>query len=55
MLDSSIPFKLRMDKVEGIETMTMEELDGFKNTMHENGVTRQNAKCVKRCTQVGNN
>ena len=48
MLDSSIPFKLRMDKVEGIETMTMEELDGFKNTMHENGVTRQNAKCVGR-------
>jgi hypothetical protein len=48
MLDSSIPFKLRIDKIEGIDQMQIDELDMIKHTMHENWVTRQNAKWVGR-------
>lgn len=48
MLDSSIPFKLRIDRVEGIEQMTAAEVDAVKVLMHETRVTRQFAKCVGR-------
>lgn len=36
MLDSSIPFKLRIDKVEGIDQMQLNDLDLIKHKMHEN-------------------
>lgn len=48
MLDSAAPFKLRIDKLEGIDQMTMEELDTAKTLMHEKRVIRQFAKCVGR-------
>lgn len=48
MLDSSIPFKLRIDKVEGIEQMVPEKLEETKQIMHLNCITRQFAKCVGR-------
>lgn len=44
MLDSSIPFKLRIDKVDGVEQMTVEELDATKHMIHEQRVIRQFAK-----------
>jgi hypothetical protein len=48
MLDSSIPFKMRIDRIEGIETMDNQRLDEVKTIMHENLVTRQFSKCVGR-------
>lgn len=48
MLDSNIPFKLRIDKVEGIEQMNPQDVEQRKLMMHENGVIRQFAKCIGR-------
>lgn len=48
MLDSSIPFKMRIDKVPNIEHLTPEKLEETKQLLHLNCITRQFAKCVGR-------
>lgn len=48
MLDSSTPFKLRIDRIQGIDQMTVEQLDTAKSLMHEKRITRQFAKWVGR-------
>jgi hypothetical protein len=44
MLDSAVPFKLRVDKIERIELMTNEEYEDVRGKMHDNRVIRQFAK-----------
>ena len=48
MLDSSTPFKLRIDKIQGIDQMTVDQLDAAKALIHEKRITRQFSKWVGR-------
>ena len=48
ILDSSIPFKIRIDKVEGIDQMANDKIEEVRNVMHDYRVVRQYAKCIGR-------